>query len=255
MNYQNKHDEVVSYIRAERDQHARVPFELLEDERVSFDARGIYVQLLKYANSDKRAFPKQERLAKDCGRSRPWVIKNLKILEETGWLSVERGEQGSKQVNVYTLHRSACRVNEDDTSCKRGLHDRVNDVDTNYDQGTKTNELGDSQPVEKPANLSKVRLQKMINSDYFQQCFDHFWEIYPRRVGKRAAQEALAKIMLDGSVPFERIVAGFNLAAHHYKNLPVNEQKFQKHPATWLNQGCWDDELPATPKASPIIGY
>ena len=32
------------------------------------------------------------------------------------------------------------------------------------------------------------------------------------------------------------------IAAKEYSDSIV-DKKFQKHPSTWLNQGCWDDEI------------
>ena len=32
------------------------------------------------------------------------------------------------------------------------------------------------------------------------------------------------------------------VAAKEYSD-SITDKKFQKHPSTWLNQGCWDDEI------------
>ena len=32
------------------------------------------------------------------------------------------------------------------------------------------------------------------------------------------------------------------VAAKEYSN-SITDIKFKKHPGTWLNQGCWDDEI------------
>jgi len=67
--------------------------------------------------------------------------------------------------------------------------------------------------------------------------FDQFWEWYPRKVGKDAARKAWdnARRRTDQ----QNIIDGierFRLDP----NLPVKE--FIPHPATWLNEGRWDDE-------------
>lgn len=78
-----------------------------------------------------------------------------------------------------------------------------------------------------------------------------FWAAYPRKAGKRAALKALDKI--HGTIEWQSIIGGVaRLAA---SNL---DPKFTKHPATWLNAGCWDDEqLPPEhhngKTASPIL--
>jgi hypothetical protein len=70
--------------------------------------------------------------------------------------------------------------------------------------------------------------------------FDVFWKTYPRKVGKQAALKAwkAAVRLTDG----DTIIAG----ARRLRDDPNREQQFTPHPATWLNQGRWDDEpLPA----------
>ena len=71
--------------------------------------------------------------------------------------------------------------------------------------------------------------------------FDQFWEWYPRKVGKEAARKAWDKAR--NKTDQQTILDGIQ----RYRldpNLPVKE--FIPHPATWLNEGRWDDEpLPA----------
>lgn len=66
--------------------------------------------------------------------------------------------------------------------------------------------------------------------------FDEFWKTYPRREAKAAARKAWDKALSRASP--DQIIAG----AAAYRDLPSREQKFTKHPATWLNSDCWLDE-------------
>lgn len=66
-----------------------------------------------------------------------------------------------------------------------------------------------------------------------------FWAAYPRRIGKAAAFRRLDGVRRAG-VPWERLMEGVRRYAEYAK---TQEIQFVKHPATWLNQGCWDDEL------------
>lgn len=90
-----------------------------------------------------------------------------------------------------------------------------------------------STSVERVNGASTGRVPAEILSD-----FDVFWQVYPRREGKKAAARAYASAIRSG-VPPDVILAG----AARYRDLPGREQKYTKHPTTWLNQGCWDDEL------------
>lgn len=70
--------------------------------------------------------------------------------------------------------------------------------------------------------------------------FDAFWRIYPKRVGKidarRAWDRALTRVELG------RLMAGVETYVRYVQGDPWRKQ-FTKDPATWLNKGCWDDEL------------
>jgi hypothetical protein len=72
--------------------------------------------------------------------------------------------------------------------------------------------------------------------------FEEFWSIYPRRVAKGAALKAWTKALRD--VPADTVLAGARAYAAAREG---QEPRYTKHPTTWLNQGCWDDEHPAAP--------
>ena len=67
--------------------------------------------------------------------------------------------------------------------------------------------------------------------------FAEFWDVYPKKVAKQAAERAWAKAVkaADPSV----IIDG----ARRYARVRERaDPKYTKHPATWLNGGCWADE-------------
>lgn len=70
------------------------------------------------------------------------------------------------------------------------------------------------------------------------QEFSQFWDSYPRRVGKIAAERAYRKARNVASA--EEIAAGLEA----YLQTMPQEMRFRPHPATWLNQGRWMDEFP-----------
>jgi hypothetical protein len=71
-----------------------------------------------------------------------------------------------------------------------------------------------------------------------EQEFAEFWNHYPRRIGKLAAQRAYVTARKRATP--DAILAGVML----YKQSMPQEERFRPHPATWLNQGRWMDELP-----------
>lgn len=75
--------------------------------------------------------------------------------------------------------------------------------------------------------------------------FDEFWSKYPRKVAKKAAMQAYARLPMD-----EQELAVDTLDTHlEYWRIKETESDFIPHPATWLNQGRYFDELELKPKA------
>jgi hypothetical protein len=73
------------------------------------------------------------------------------------------------------------------------------------------------------------------------QRFVIFWEQYPRKVAKGAALKAWHKIKPDKSL-LDRILDAI-VRAKRSEQWKRDGGQYIPHPATWLNQGRWDDEL------------
>lgn len=79
---------------------------------------------------------------------------------------------------------------------------------------------------------------------------EKFWAAYPRKISKAAAMKSLDKVKDAGDVAFEKILE----AIERYKAWLAEADPRRhiwrpepKHPSTWLNQGCWDDEFSTEP--------
>jgi len=69
--------------------------------------------------------------------------------------------------------------------------------------------------------------------------FDQFWACYPKKVGKEAARKVWGKI--KNRPPVIYITEAIQRAKETEQWKKDNGQ-FIPNPATWLNQGRWDDE-------------
>lgn len=71
-----------------------------------------------------------------------------------------------------------------------------------------------------------------------QGTFDRFWEAYPKKVGKEAARNAFRRVR---GVSIETILQAI---ARQKDSRQWREEngRFIPNPATWLNQGRWEDE-------------
>jgi hypothetical protein len=66
--------------------------------------------------------------------------------------------------------------------------------------------------------------------------FERFWEIYPRKVGKRVALPEFERACKRASP--DAILAG----AERYRDDPNRVRQFTAYPKTWLHRDGWDDE-------------
>ena len=75
------------------------------------------------------------------------------------------------------------------------------------------------------------------SSDIYTSSFNKFWEIYPRKVGKKKAMEVWKRIKIDDEL-LTRILESLE---KQIKTQQWDNKKFIPHPATWLRQDRWDD--------------
>ena len=92
---------------------------------------------------------------------------------------------------------------------------------------------------EKEKEKKKEKENKNDTPSEREAAFVRFWEAYPRKAGKEAARKAFAKVKVDAS-----------LLLHAIQQQRQSEQwtkdggQYIPNPATWLNQGRWEDKLP-----------
>lgn len=68
--------------------------------------------------------------------------------------------------------------------------------------------------------------------------FDLFWQAYPKKVGKEAARKAFDRV----KVPVETLLAAIERQKGG-RQWQEDGGRFIPNPATWLNQGRWEDEV------------
>lgn len=98
------------------------------------------------------------------------------------------------------------------------------------------------EPRDSDVQVGKERKGKEGYSDASRHAlFERFWQAYPKKVGKDAARKSF-----DKRNPSEDLVAAMTSALAVQVNSlqwQKNEGEFIPHPATWLNQGRWQDEI------------
>jgi hypothetical protein len=87
-------------------------------------------------------------------------------------------------------------------------------------------------------------------ADPIEEEFTRFWELYPRRVGRKKALSAYRAARKAVSV--EEIAQGL---VAQLPDLRRREVSYVPHPATWLNQGRWADDPRSSAQASGRRNY
>lgn len=76
-----------------------------------------------------------------------------------------------------------------------------------------------------------------------EQRFEQFWQAYPRKASKKAAKEIWLRINPD-DVLFSTIMTALENAKAWWQSQGT-ALKHIPHPATWLDEERWEDELPS----------
>ena len=80
-----------------------------------------------------------------------------------------------------------------------------------------------------------------------QEAFEKFWTVYPKKVGKEAARKAFAKV----KAPVDTLISAVEAQKTSAQWTKDNGQ-YIPNPATWLNQGRWEDVLDTVAPADPV---
>jgi len=87
-----------------------------------------------------------------------------------------------------------------------------------------------------PAKAKKSKKSKKRND--YPDDFEEFWRTYPRHEDKKKAFKVWQTALKNGATADE-IIAG---AARYAKYRAGEPEQYTKHPSTWLNGDCWENE-------------
>lgn len=87
----------------------------------------------------------------------------------------------------------------------------------------------------------------MISTKY-SPLFEKFWEVYPLKKGKGYAYQCWVKLKITK----DDMDVILGAVEQQKQNFVKNEREWQyfKHPSTWLNQACWEDEPEPAPQTN-----
>lgn len=157
--------------------HIKCPYDL-----------AVYVGLCKRMdNTNRKCYPSIKKLVEDCNISKPRVIKSLKSLESIGLIRCDKNHRSVTKYYIVSpskcrLLKSDFRVNEVDPLSKQDLPNRVNEVDPNYTQLTRPNELNKERDIEQGEKYSKPKLIKSVDlqKEFFKERLQEYKDKYTR---------------------------------------------------------------------------
>ena len=195
----------------------QIPNSWARDERLGYRARGILLLLMSHQDGWKISL---EHLANDGPDGITAVRTAIEQLQECGYLKRNqiRNERSQIEGSEWILS----------DPFERDEPQLENLMLENLEENLMSENL----------TLKNTRL-KEHNRKQILDAFDLFWEIYPRKVGKGAAAKSFEKAAkkTDPELILE--------AVRVWIQKPLPEMQYIPHPATWLNQERWHDDLNA----------
>lgn len=158
------------------------------------------------------------------------VRRWLRQLQDLGYIRVEDAEGGKAARRIYLTDAlpdpTRSKMTGDPGQKRPGSYNSIN----NNNLITPQPPTGGDDP-----------------GDDFEEIFRRFWAAWPtgHKIAPKRARRALAKAIRAGA-PLEEILA--SVERHKVCDQWTRDDgKYIPHPATWLNGGCWEDDLTAGP--------
>jgi len=189
---------------------------VLNNSRADGRAKLVLIGIANH-HGDNGAWPSIATLARYANSSERSIKRDLQYLQEIGEIRTEiNGSDfgGQYKTNKYWITLS-------------GVTDWVSGVTGQVSRGDRLGKPGVTDVAHKPLKETYINLYAH---------FEEFWNVYPRKVSKRAAMKAFESALTRAT--FDDILAGTIRYAND-PNLPP--QEFVPYPTTWLNGDRWGD--------------
>ena len=201
-----------------------MPLEVFMDSRLSKTDLRVLGILLSFMRPPKKmyCYPKRERISNLSGGLDVSKISTATSnLVKLGWL--DKVGNGGKSCS----------------SCYR------------FKVPVKISALSDTDVVTviKPVTVTTIvrgkeeRNKEIDNVSDWNKDFDQFWTIYPRKVSKQDAVNAWKKLKPSQQL-YEQIITAVKTSLTENPQWLRQNGDFIPHPATYLNNRRWEDELP-----------
>lgn len=244
----------------------RFPRKFARDRTLSWKAKGIATLLASHSATFVFSATELEKWARD---GRDGTAAGIRELEAAGYLRRERQSSGEM---VYRLFPEP-QTEKPEEAGRKPLPENpptekpVTEKPGVYKETTpkETTKGGE----DTPGDISAIGLFDMPGADLEQGAeepateipeavdFPAFWAEYPLRKAKQAALRAWVRALqrVPKAERPQRAADILEGAKRYAKERADQPAQFTKHPATWLNGGCWEDEAAPVGSGNPRGGY
>lgn len=210
--------------------------------------RLVLLALVEWADVEDTCFPSIASLCRRTLLSERSVIRSLRRLEDDGYLQREerQRENGSRSSNLYRLNvdievaaRGAMKTRELQKT-PAGRHPTP--AHSGGDPRTQRGGAPAHRHPQNPPLLNPPLIPISIDAPEQPDPADPFidwYARYPRKVGRANAERAYRRA-LKTATP-EALADGLTRYLAEIDRKQTGRD-YIKHPATWLNGACWDDE-------------
>jgi hypothetical protein len=152
----------------------------------------------------------------DISDNRGWLVVNYDHYRKKGSHEERNEYKRGYMAAIRKLSKNNNDVKQRETVCNGVNNVKHTDTDTDTDKTPPTPSRGEA----------------------YMGSFLKFWEIYPKKVGKKAAWRSWKNAKIKD---LDSVVRAVHVQTKSDQWLKDGGQ-FIPNPATWLNQGRWDDE-------------
>ena len=202
----------------------------------------LLLALADFAHDDgDNIYPTVDTLVQKTRCDRRTVQRNLRQLEGEGAIRLVRPASRHGPAE-YQIGAAFCRPSGDE-----GRYPVPSGAASDANQGRRdAAQTVIKEPLKEPLKETKNARERARVKDLKEE-FGEWYQHYPRKVARGAAEKAFATVWREGA-ELADLIAG---AKRYAAQVAGKETEYIKHPATWLNAECWLDEPDPPPKREP----
>lgn len=209
----------------------------IEDwQALTLEQRGVLITAV-FAHQTGEEIPEMDRETLAVFRPiRRRLEKEAEAYEEVCRKRSEAGRRGAAKANAKPAKTGKDR--------QRPANADFADTETGKDR-----QKAPEYEYEYEYELDKDKNKPLCAGDAFEE----FWKEYPKKVGKADARKAWGKIK-----PSKTLIAQMMETLGRAKTSDQwtrDNGRYVPNPATWLNQGRWEDDVATYPKARPMTRF